>query len=95
MARIQETATLSGKNADVSYAAAERVLTSAGYELIKKRPMAWLLVGRRQGPEGTIDANFAARPGAAAGVTLSVSSEELGEAALKAVAQQILAELAK
>ncbi len=93
MARIQETKTLPAKSADAAYGAAERVLTAAGYTLVKKRPMAWLLIAKCTRAEDSIEVNFAARPGAAASVTLSLSSDTLDEAGLKAEALRLLAEL--
>ncbi|OGO14698.1 MAG: hypothetical protein A2Y93_05895 [Chloroflexi bacterium RBG_13_68_17] len=95
MARVQETTTLPGKSADAAYGAAESVLSAAGYQLTKRRPIAWLLLAHRQQAGGSIEVSFTARPGPAAAVTLSLSSEELDEGGLKSEALHLLEELAK
>jgi hypothetical protein len=93
MARIRQTHEYEGKTADQGYAAAERALVNAGFEIWKKRPAGWLLMARRGDPKGTIQANIACRPGKKALVMVTLESESALDSELHEVAEGVLAEV--
>jgi hypothetical protein len=94
LAKLQETHTFTGKTADAAFAAAEAALLQVGFEVWRRRPMAWLLLATATTPEGTVAASVASRPATGAMVTVALSSQTAPDAALKAMAAQVLSAIA-
>jgi len=93
MARIRQTREYEGRTADQGYAAAEKAFSNAGFEIWKRRPLGWLLMAKREGPKGTIQANVACRPGRRAIVLLTLESDHDSEPELHDLAKEILSEV--
>jgi hypothetical protein len=93
MAKVTETRSYHAHHVDRCYKAAEAALPGAGFKIWKTRPIGWLIMARREGSEGLIEANVAARPGAGATVTLTLSGESSSEAALSELVRKIFGEL--
>lgn len=94
MAKFQESRTFVGTSADGCYAAADAALLEVGFEVWKKRPMAWLLLARRNLPEGPIEANIGCRPGVKALVAVTLSGDAVSKESLKPIAEQIFSAIA-
>lgn len=80
-----------GKTARECYDAAVKALPQAGFEPVKLRELAYLVMGRR----GEVTCNVMAWPGVLARVTLTLEAESLSVAELQAVADQVFAALSK
>ena len=93
MAKVTETRSYPTHPVDRCYQAAEAALPGSGFKVWKTRPVAWLIMARREGPAGLVEANLAARPGVGATVTLTLSGESSSEAALHGLAGKIFGEL--
>lgn len=93
MSKFQESRTYAGKTADDCYAAAEKILPEVGFEVWKRRPMAWLLQAKRKQAEGSIDANLVCRLGANTMVILTLSSNTISQEVLKSIAEEIFSML--
>jgi hypothetical protein len=93
MAKVTKTRSYPSDHVDRCYKAAEAALPGAGFKIWKTRPVGWLIMARQEGPEGLIEANLAARPGAGATVTLTLSGESSSEATLSGLAGKIFGEL--
>jgi hypothetical protein len=91
MAQVAESRTYAGKSPDDCFAAAKSALSKTGFEIWKTRQIGWLVMANRKGRRGTVSANCTSRPGAA--VTLTLSGEEIQEADLRAIAEEVLAVL--
>jgi hypothetical protein len=94
LAKLQQTRTFVGKTADAAFAAAEAALPKVGFEVWKRRPMAWLLLATATTPDGTVEASVACRPAVGAMVTVALSSETAPDRVLKAMADQALSAIA-
>lgn len=80
-----------GKTARECYAAALKALPQAGFELVKLRELAYLVMGRR----GELTCNVMAWPGVNARVTLTLETESRSPAELQAAADQVFEALSK
>jgi hypothetical protein len=94
MAKLQETSAFTGRTAEAAFAAAEAALPEVGFEVWKRRPMAWLLLARATLPEGLVEASVACRPAAGAMVTVALSSATAPDGVLKAMADQVISAMA-
>jgi len=93
MAKIEETRNYAGKSANECYAAGVSTFSKCGFNVWKKREIAWLALAKRTENGKEIDSNFSARPGNPTPVTLTVSSDSLTEDVLRPFAQQFFAAL--
>ncbi len=83
MSMITISHNLKGISAGEAYEAAVEQLPDLGYIIWKTRPLAWLAIANRELPEGRVNANVSFRPGDGAVLTISLSSETIGETALQ------------
>lgn len=74
-----------GKTARECYDAAVKALPQAGFELIKLRELAYLVIGRR----GELTCTVMAWPGANARVTLTLEAESCSLTELNAHAEKV------
>lgn len=76
---------------DDGYKLAQSILPEAGFTIWKERPLGWLLMANQQTSEGVINATFSFRPGAGTSMSLSLTSDDHSEQALKQAADRFLA----
>jgi hypothetical protein len=89
MAKIQEVRYYPGKSANDCFALETKAFEKAGFQIWKKREIAWLVQAQRTENGKKIEANMSARPGGKTAVTLSISCNEISEADLKTYAETI------
>jgi hypothetical protein len=87
MARYEETRTYAGRSSAECFAAAQKALPQAGFEVWKVRPIAWLVLSRHKEGTGTINANVSCL--VAGRVTLAMGGDQASEETLKHWAGQI------
>ena len=90
MAKIEETRSYPNKSANDYFAAACRAYPKAGFELWKKREIAWLAIAKRMDEGKQIDSNASARPGNPPVLTVNISAEHLSEEALRPMMDKLL-----
>ena len=96
MGKIRIEKTYDGKSPDDCYNAAPSAFKKAGFEIFKKREIAWLVIGHRSEENYLIQASIGARPPAvSATVTLSVSCDDLEKENLQKYADFIMEEFEK
>ncbi len=89
MAKIEETRTYPGKTPGDCFAAAVRAYPKAGFNVWKKRELAWLALAKRTVEGQEVDSNLSARPGNPVPLTLNMSADNLSEETLKKLAVQV------
>ena len=87
MARYEEARTFANRSSADCFAAAEKALPAAGFEVWKTRPIAWLVLSRRQAGTDVINANISCL--AAGRMTLSIGGDSASEEDLKKYAGEI------
>jgi hypothetical protein len=84
-----------GKTARDCFQAAVQILPQAGFEVIKLRELAYLIIGRRNDPRGEVICNVMAWPGVNARVTLTLESAILTVAELQANAERVFEKMSQ
>jgi len=96
MGKIRIEKTYNGRSPDDCYNAAPAALEKAGFEIFKKREIAWLVIGHRSDENGQIQASIGARPPAiSATATLSVSCDNLESENLQEYADAVMEQFEK
>jgi hypothetical protein len=90
MAKIEEIRSYPNKSANQYFEAACRAYPKAGFELWKKREIAWLAIARIMQEGKQIDSNASARPGNPPILTVNISAEHLSEEALRPLMENFL-----
>jgi hypothetical protein len=93
MGKIQDNQTFTGKSPGDVYQAILKAAPQAGLQIWKRRDIAWLVMVRGGKGDQAIDGNISARPVAQA--TVSLSSENVDDAALHALAQNIFSAITR
>lgn len=83
MAKIQETRNMSGKPAGEIYEAILKATPTAGFEVWKRRDIAWLVMVRRS--EGDINGSVSVSPGGQ--VIVALNAPGMTEAEVNALAE--------
>ena len=91
MSSIQKTYPIQGKSPVDCYAAALTAYPQAGFEIWKKRELAYMLLAKCKGKSGQIDSNLIARFGRPTQFVLTVSAEDLSETELQPYFDKIYA----
>lgn len=91
MAKFTVENAVPGKSADFVYEAFNIALEQDGYEIWKKRPIAWLSLARKAVDGKHLDANLAVRMGAQTSYTFILSSEACTEEELAEIANKTVA----
>jgi hypothetical protein len=90
MARFEETRTYANRSSAECFAAVQKALPKAGFEVWKTRPIAWLVLSRRKEGTDTLTANISCLvPGR---MTVAMSADTASEDVLKNHARQIFLE---
>lgn len=90
MGRAEVVHSFPGMSADRCYTCAGEAFTGLGFDLLKRRPMAWLLQARRETASGSIQASYVGRPGPTASATITLWSDSASDDALAALMQDLL-----
>lgn len=88
MAKIEETRTYPGKTPGDCFSAAVRAYPKVGFNVWKKRELAWLALAKCTLEGKEVDSNLSARPGNPTPATLNLSADGLSEEALKGLADK-------
>jgi hypothetical protein len=91
MSSVQKTYPIPGKSTADCYEAALEAYPKAGFEIWKKRELAYMLMAKCSGKDGQIDSNLMARFGSPTQIVLIVSAENLPEADLQPYLDKIYA----
>mgnify|MGYP006987896477 CR=1 FL=1 len=89
MAKITQAGEITGKSAKDIYVASQEALTAAGFEVWKKRPVAWLLMAKQKVEGQWVNANLAVRPTSPTSYALTISSDGLDEGSLQGFADVV------
>lgn len=85
MTKFQEQRSYKKTSPDDGFIAAEKAFVKAGYQIVKKREIAWLIMAKRTtGDSVSISANFTAQPGAQTTAILTLNSDQMTDVELKA-----------
>jgi len=96
MTKIRMEKSYDGKSPDDCLEAAKIAFPNAGFEIFKKRDIAWLVIAHRQENNSLIEANIGARPPAVcANVTLSINCDDIDRNTLQQKIDNILSEFEK
>ena len=90
MAKYSTTREYTELTADECFNRAGAALSQSGYEILKKRDFAWLVIGKMKADHGMLEANISARPGSQTITTFSLSSDEIPQPALKEYAETLI-----
>lgn len=88
MANYEEIRTFPGKSANDCYAAIQRTYPKVKFEIWKKRDIAWLVIAKRKEGASEIDSNASAGFGNPTPITYHLSTPNMDESALKAIADE-------
>ncbi len=91
MSKIERTGEISGKSAQDLYEASITAFEHAGFDVWKKRPLAWLALAKKTVEGIEVDSNLSARPTMPPSFALMMSAEGLSEEELSQLAEQFLA----
>jgi hypothetical protein len=87
MTKVIRTGEFAAKSADEVYKASVHAFEAIGFEVWKKRPLAWLSLARQTVDGIEISANLAARPSSPVSYTLTMTAEGLSEERLNDCAE--------
>lgn len=90
MAKIERTGEAQKKSPTEVYELAVEVFEQEGFEVWKKRPIAWLAMVRKTYDGCLIDGNLAARFTSPTSFTLTLTSDDLAEAELAKAADSFM-----
>lgn len=85
---IQETRNFPGKSGRECYEAGLAAFTKAGYQIWKKRDLAWFAIANRKDGDREITANFMSKPGKETSVVVGISAANTDEAQLHRYADE-------
>ncbi len=90
MAKIIRTGAIENQSADAVYQASVPAFEAVGFEVWKKRPLAWLALAKKRVEGVEISANLAARPSSPVSYTLTMTADNLSEETLDEEADQFV-----
>ncbi|MDY6868724.1 MAG: hypothetical protein SVT56_12645 [Chloroflexota bacterium] len=90
MSKIIRTGEITNQSADEVYLASVAAFEAVGFEVWKKRPLAWLSLARKKIDGVEISANFAARPSSPVSYTLTMTAGGLSEETLNEFVDQVI-----
>ena len=90
MAKLLRTGEVAGKSANLVYEASIKAFEGSGFEVWKKRPLAWLSLARQNVEGIEISANLAARPTIPVSYSLTMVAEGFSEEKLNPIAEHFL-----
>ncbi len=88
MANIEKNKTYAGKSPTACFQAAVKAYPQAGFNIWKKRDIAWLVLAKCSEGGGEVNSNFSARPGNPTPVILTLSADHLSEEQLNQMAEK-------
>jgi hypothetical protein len=93
VAKVERLGVVSGKSATEVYEGAVQTFEESGFDVWKKRPIAWLVMVKMMVKGCGVEGNLAARPTVPPSYTLTLSSEKLTEEALGEIADSVVESL--
>jgi hypothetical protein len=93
MAKITRTGEINDRSADEVYQASVQAFGAVGFEVWKKRQLAWLSPARKTVDGSEISANLATRSSLPVSYTLTTTVEGLSEEKLNEYAEQFIEQL--
>ncbi|MEA4908511.1 MAG: hypothetical protein GYA17_18675 [Chloroflexi bacterium] len=89
MAKLEKKMAFAGKSANDCYQAGLRIVEKAGYKILKRRDIAWLLVCEGNLNGNVTSLNYSVPLGGPSSVVLNFNSEQNDAAALEAEAERL------